>query len=188
MNCDFVLQKAIDEIWATAIDYNPEAFAKEVCNKCRPSVRCISLLFVNITIEVLCFFQVMVYVDMEVNSVPLKVLFLVKNVTCTSLFLHLVSALMPPPKNKRRRTKKPINRKPRSKNPYNWRKNDLAYRHMIDASSVWTMIVLICKPSRSSCIYRQFERRFELRRITHFLLYNPSCCVCLLQSLLSYIF
>ncbi|CAA2981752.1 DNA damage-inducible 1 isoform X1 [Olea europaea subsp. europaea] len=36
--------KAIDEIWATAIDYNPEAFAKEV----------------------------MVYVDMEVNSVPLK--------------------------------------------------------------------------------------------------------------------
>ncbi|XP_022857617.1 DNA damage-inducible protein 1-like isoform X2 [Olea europaea var. sylvestris] len=36
--------KAIDEIWAAAIDYNPEAFAKEV----------------------------MVYVDMEVNSVPLK--------------------------------------------------------------------------------------------------------------------
>lgn len=41
----FVMQKGIDENWAAALEHNPEGFARVV----------------------------MLYVDMEVNGVPLKV-------------------------------------------------------------------------------------------------------------------
>lgn len=84
--CDW--QKGIDENWAAALEYNPEAFARVVLMIASFSVK-VTFLLLNSKIYIhVQFFQVMLYVDMEVNGVPLKVLIWYSN-----LVLFLLIAL-----------------------------------------------------------------------------------------------
>jgi hypothetical protein len=75
------LQKGIDENWQAALEHNPEAFARVVCiifNLLYPLIitppRCARAFSFDINFKVsYATLQVMLYVDMEVNGVPLKV-------------------------------------------------------------------------------------------------------------------
>lgn len=80
-----IFQKGIDENWEAALEHNPEAFARVVCFTlrifplfCHSPERVFSysnvlvyVVLINHRFFYLC--QVMLYVDMEVNGVPLKV-------------------------------------------------------------------------------------------------------------------
>jgi DNA damage-inducible protein 1 len=68
-----ILQKGIDENWEAALEHNPEGFARVV-------YMILYLLYFNANRFVVfhnkiqaVIFQVMLYVDMEVNGVPMKV-------------------------------------------------------------------------------------------------------------------
>jgi hypothetical protein len=75
------LQKGIDENWQAALEHYPEAFARVVCiifNLCNPPPPLPSptspAFYFGINFKVsYATLQVMLYVDMEVNGVPLKV-------------------------------------------------------------------------------------------------------------------
>ena len=82
-----IFQKGIDENWEAALEHNPEAFGRVVCFTLSHS-SCFTIFAEEksiLLLYVLCFvvlineavfvsYQVMLYVDMEVNGVPLKVL------------------------------------------------------------------------------------------------------------------
>lgn len=78
------LQKGIDENWQAALEHNPEAFARVVCiifnlhnpppNTPPPPSPDFYFVYFGINFKVsYATLQVMLYVDMEVNGVPLKV-------------------------------------------------------------------------------------------------------------------
>ena len=81
-----IFQKGIDENWEAALEHNPEAFGRVVCFTLSHS-SCFTIFAEEksiLLLYVLCFvvlineavfvsYQVMLYVDMEVNGVPLKV-------------------------------------------------------------------------------------------------------------------